>query len=138
MTTQNTQKTVKDPIVTISVCMPLPWAKILDAYRATEKYPPSRSKIFQTVMQEFLQTQVDEMPWLKDSLHAGEIVKEASSPLSENTLNRALSLVTKTVKPIAASCSAIPLKSHIQRWRARPKSAVGKALSPRESACSPR
>ena len=101
MTTQNTQKTVKDPIITISVCMPLPWAKILDAYRATEKYPPSRSKIFQIVMQEFLQTQVDEMPWLKDSLHAGEIVKEASSPLSENTLNRALSLVTKTVeKPV--------------------------------------
>lgn len=90
-------KTMKSPIVTISVCFPLQYAQLLDAYRDTEQFKPSRSKVFQTVMEKFLDESLMNMPHLADAIkEMTAIVAEPSVSVNKENVAKALALVQET------------------------------------------
>lgn len=87
-------KTKKPSIVTISVCFPLPYTELLDAYRFSEKFAPSRSKVFQTVMEQFLDEILQKMPHLAEAIkNAAATVAEPSISVNEGNVAKALALV---------------------------------------------
>ena len=98
MNTQTAQTKETKSIVTVSVCMPAKYVKILDAYRNTETYKPGRSKVVEIVMSEWLDKKLQEMPWLA-SESASVAQAMAVAPVTEakeSSTERALALIAST------------------------------------------
>jgi hypothetical protein len=100
-------KTMKSPIVTISVCFPLQYTQLLDAYRDTEQFKPSRSKVFQTVMEKFLDESLMNTPHLAESIkNTAANVAENNPSVNEGTIARALAIVQEASHKSAAPAKA--------------------------------
>jgi hypothetical protein len=102
-------KTMKSPIVTISVCFPLQYTQLLDAYRDTEQFKPSRSKVFQTVMEKFLDESLMNMPHLAETIKntaANVAENNPSVSVNEGTVARALAIVQEASHKSAAPAKA--------------------------------
>src|SRR5271157_843237 len=99
---QTVKNTEPKSVVTISVCFPMRYAKLLDAYRVSQTYKVARSNVIATVMSDFLEKQLREMPWLETVDTEGHAkfvapVSEAKESLLTST-ERALSLIASTAK----------------------------------------
>jgi hypothetical protein len=67
MNTNMNKPAKKTSIITVSIAFPADSVRRLDAYRGTQQFSPSRSKVCQTVIEAFLQEQLAKMPWLDDA-----------------------------------------------------------------------
>ena len=132
MNTQTAQTKEPKSIVTVSVCMPAKYVKILDAYRNTETYKPGRSKVCEIVMSEFLDKKLQEMPWLA-SESAPVTQATAVAPVTEakeSSTDRALALIASTAnEPVSKANEPVEKQkatsvAHATATSTTPKKAV--------------
>ena len=134
MNTQTASQT-KEPksIVTVSVCMPAKYVRILDAYRNTETYKPGRSKVVEIVLSEFLDKKLQEMPWLASVESVSVAQAMAVAPVTEakeSSTERALALIASTAnEPVSKANEPVEKQkatsvAHATATSTTPKKAV--------------